>query len=55
MDEFINNGGEDKFEGAIADSLGIGKDSVRVMSLKSGSVIVDYNIYVSANSEFTLE
>jgi hypothetical protein len=55
MDKFNDDGGSDKFEGAVADSLGIEKSSVKVIELKSGSVIVDYNIYVNEYSGFTLD
>jgi hypothetical protein len=55
MDIFEANGGADKFEQDVATSLGVPKEDVVVISLESGSVIADYNIYVTEDSEHTLD
>lgn len=51
----MEDGGADKFAENVASSLGVPKGDVQVMDLQSGSVIVDYNIYINANSPYTLE
>lgn len=55
MEQFMEDGGEDKFEESIANSLGIDKMDVVIMDLQEGSVIVDYNIFVNPNSPFDVE
>jgi hypothetical protein len=46
MDTFESDGGSARFEATVASELGIDLSDVQVMSIRSGSVIVDYNVYV---------
>lgn len=46
LNAFENDGGSARFEANMASALGVNSNDVQVMSIRSGSVILDYNVYV---------
>lgn len=46
VEVFESDGGTTRFEANVASALGVDPGDVQVMSVRSGSVIVDYNVYV---------
>jgi len=46
MDEFFNNGGTTKFVDRVAGSLGIHASTIKVVSVYTGSLVVNYDIVV---------
>jgi hypothetical protein len=47
VDEFFNNGGTTKFVDRVAGSLGIHASTIKVVSVYTGSLVVNYDIAVA--------
>lgn len=55
MDEFENNGGASKFIENISKSLWLNESQVKVTDIRSGSVIIDYQIREDENNMMSLK
>ena len=51
MDEFEASGGSEAFSDRVAENLGIDSSNVIILSIREGSVIVDYEIIVDEDVE----
>lgn len=55
MDEFFDNGGTTAFVDRVAGSLGIHASEIKVVSVYEGSLVLNYDITLEEDSDFSLE
>lgn len=55
MDEFFDNGGTTAFVDRVAGSLGIHASEIKVVSVYEGSLVLNYDITLDEESDFSLE
>ena len=55
LEDFYAKGGTTTFVDRLAASLGIHASTIKVVGVYTGSLVVDYNIYVADDSTTTLQ
>lgn len=55
LDDWVFNGGEDLFVTNMADKLGIDEANIIIQDIRSGSVIIDFDLIVDENSYLSAE
>lgn len=55
MDEFFDNGGTTAFVDRVSASLGIHASEIKVVSVYEGSLVVNYNIELEEESDFSMD